>query len=240
MSLRTLLSVLVVSAAVGGVARADGPAAGVVELFTSQGCSSCPPADANLRDFAANGSVVALGYHVDYWDYLGWKDTLGSAANSERQHGYARTLGARSVYTPQAVLNGATHVNGADGGAIRRGLADGTLTVPVSLARVEDRVVASTGEGPAPRGEAVIVFVWTRSEAAVTIERGENRGETIRYVNAVMAISTTGMYHGKASQFEMPVSEAARAGADGCAVLVQEIGTGGAPGAILGAAQIRL
>ena len=82
--------------------------AGVVELFTSQGCSSCPPADAILEDLAKKGDVVALAYHVDYWDYLGWQDTLASPDNTARQYEYAKAFGVRSVYTPQAVING-TH-----------------------------------------------------------------------------------------------------------------------------------
>jgi hypothetical protein len=79
--------------------------AGVVELFTSQGCSSCPPADHVLDELASSGDVIALGYHVDYWDYLGWKDTLGSPENTKRQYQYGKSLGERSVYTPQAVIN---------------------------------------------------------------------------------------------------------------------------------------
>ncbi|MBK8456259.1 MAG: DUF1223 domain-containing protein [Phyllobacteriaceae bacterium] len=218
----------------------DVPAHGVVELFTSQGCSSCPPADANLAKLAQDKNLVTLAYHVDYWDYLGWRDTLASPANTERQHGYARMFDARSVYTPQAVLNGRTHVNGADGPAVSAALETSKLGVAVRLTRIDDRVVAETGTGPAPTGEAVIVFVWYKGDAAVKVERGENKGDTIRYVNSVLSVSTTGMYHGEAGRFEMPVSEAAKSGADGCAVLVQEIGPGGAPGAILGAAAIRL
>ena len=91
---------------------------GVVELFTSQGCNSCPPADAALAKLAARGDVVALGYHVDYWDYLGWSDTLGSKANTERQYAYARGLNRRGVYTPQAVINGRAHTNGGRYGEI--------------------------------------------------------------------------------------------------------------------------
>ena len=93
---------------------------GVVELFTSQGCSSCPPADAVLAELAEAGDVVALGYHVDYWDYLGWKDTLGSPENTARQYEYGKSFGDRSVYTPQAVINGRTHVNGAKREAVAR------------------------------------------------------------------------------------------------------------------------
>ena len=88
--------------------------AGVVELFTSQGCSSCPPADEIFGELARKGDVIALAYHVDYWDYLGWQDTLATQDNTARQYDYAKTFGARSVYTPQAVINGRTHVNGVE------------------------------------------------------------------------------------------------------------------------------
>ena len=88
---------------------------GVVELFTSQGCNSCPPADAVLAKLAKRGDVVALGYHIDYWDYLGWRDTLASPAFTARQNAYRKTLGTTDVYTPQAVLNGRMDINGADG-----------------------------------------------------------------------------------------------------------------------------
>lgn len=223
-----------------GLPAAAEPARAVVELFTSQGCSSCPPADAALADLATADDLVALSYHVDYWDYLGWRDTLASPENTRRQQLYARTFGTGSVYTPQAVLNGRRHVSGADRAAIDAGLADPPLPVAVSLVRDGDRVIAETAAGPTPAGEVVILFVWFRAAVDVTIERGENRGAALRYVNAVTAFTTAGMYHGGADRFEQPVSEAARAGADGCAVLVQEIGAGGAPGAILGAAQIRL
>ena len=91
----------------------------VVELFTSQGCSSCPPADALLGRLVEDKSVVALSFSIDYWDYLGWRDTLGSPANSERQRGYARARGDGRVYTPQIVVDGVTHVNGADEEAVR-------------------------------------------------------------------------------------------------------------------------
>ncbi|TIO36397.1 MAG: DUF1223 domain-containing protein, partial [Mesorhizobium sp.] len=83
---------------------------GVVELFTSQGCSSCPPADEFFAELAAKENVVALAYHVNYWDYLGWQDTLSNKENTERQYDYMRAFGSRSVYTPQAVINGRSHV----------------------------------------------------------------------------------------------------------------------------------
>src|SRR5690606_37964175 len=98
-------------------------ARGVVEFFTSQGCGSCPAADRILAELADKEEVVVLGYHVDYWDYLGWKDTLASPIFSELQQLYARSLATRGVYTPQAVVNGRVDVNGGDRRAIDRALA---------------------------------------------------------------------------------------------------------------------
>ncbi|MCX7303033.1 MAG: DUF1223 domain-containing protein [Hyphomicrobiales bacterium] len=153
---------------------------GVVELFTSQGCNSCPPADKVLAELAEKGEVVALGYHVDYWDYLGWKDTLATPENTERQHLYGKAFQERSVYTPQAVINGRLHVNGA-------------------------------------RREAV-------------------RASPITYANPVTSVQTAGMWHGKATRFELPRSEVTKTG--GCAILLQAFSKLGLPGPILGAAVV--
>src|SRR5690348_16665641 len=120
-----------------GVAAA-GPRA-LLELFTSQGCSSCPPADRLLGEFAADSSIVALSLPIDMWDYLGWKDTLALPGHSVRQRAYARQRGDRQVYTPQMVVNGVTHVVGSDRAAIERAIAETdndamVMSVPVLLA----------------------------------------------------------------------------------------------------------
>src|SRR5262249_38718848 len=116
-------------------ARAGEPRA-VVELFTSQGCSSCPPADKLLAELSADPSLVALSVRMDYWDYLGWKDTLASSAHSARQRAYAHQRGDRQVYTPQAVVNGAAHALGSDRAAIERAITQtnqkpGVMSLPV-------------------------------------------------------------------------------------------------------------
>src|SRR5271169_6656660 len=101
-----------------GIARAESRA--LLELFTSQGCSSCPAADKLLGDLAADPSLIALSLPIDYWDYLGWKDTLASPGDSARQRAYAHVRGDRQVYTPQIVVNGAMHVLGSDQSAVER------------------------------------------------------------------------------------------------------------------------
>src|SRR6516164_11066157 len=110
----------------------------VVELFTSQGCSSCPPADKILGELAKDPSVIALSMPIDYWDYLGWKDTLADARFSARQQAYSRVRGDRDVYTPQVIVNGSAHVVGSDRTAIESAIGttrgtDGVMSVPVSL-----------------------------------------------------------------------------------------------------------
>jgi len=215
---------------------------GVVELFTSQGCSSCPPADAALEELAARGDVVALGYHVDYWDYLGWSDTLGSKANSERQYAYAKGLKRRGVYTPQAVINGRSHTNGAHYREIvatmkQDAAAEQGLVVGLKLTDLGDRMhVSADGASVIDAGKVHIVLIYFRRHSDVEIQRGENAGKTISYVNAVIDIQTIGMWEGKPLTVDIPNSEFTAKNADGCAVLLQKATTSGHPGEIIGAA----
>ncbi|MBC7280864.1 DUF1223 domain-containing protein [Hoeflea sp.] len=213
---------------------------GVVELFTSQGCSSCPPADAELARLAQAGEVLALSYHVDYWNYLGWADTLSSRASTDRQYGYAQTLGRKNVYTPQAVINGQDHVNGADAPAIASML--GTLTstgaglhVDVSADLDADGLSISVGEG---QGKASIVAVYFDDVTRVKIESGENAGRVITYHHSVREIQTVGMWSGETVDLELPASLISAHPGRGCAILLQVVDKDGAPGRILGAAMI--
>ncbi|TPK39158.1 DUF1223 domain-containing protein [Mesorhizobium sp. B2-5-4] len=214
---------------------------GVVELFTSQGCSSCPPADAFFAELATRQDLVALAYHVDYWDYLGWKDTLSHKENTERQYDYMRYFSSRSVYTPQAVLNGRMHVNGAnrgevDGALARMARAGEGMRVPVKVSRTGDRVIIDTGDAGAGPNDAHVVIVYFDAPQTVKIGQGENSGRKMTYWNAVTGIQTAGMWHGKAQRYELPLSEITKKG--GCAVLLQSVGKDGLPGPILGAAFI--
>lgn len=217
---------------------------GVVELFTSQGCGSCPPADAVLADLAQQDDIVALAYHVNYWDYLGWQDTLSSPESTQRQYDYMKSFGTRSVYTPQAVINGRSHVNGAVRsmvtGAIESMASAGKgPQVGVSVVQSGDNVVIQTEAASQPVGEAHVVLVYYDKVQPVVISRGENTGKTVTYWNAVKGIQTAGAWHGKPARYEMPVSEMAKKG-ENCAVLLQSAGKDGAPGPILGAAVIRV
>ena len=156
---------------------------GVVELFTSQGCSSCPPADAVLGELAQQGNLVALSYHVDYWNYLGWEDTLSSKESTDRQYAYARTLGRKSVYTPQVVINGRDHINGADKRGIDRKVEDfdrsgSGLTVPIEAALDGEKIRINIGEG---EGKANVILVYFDRQNTVNIKRGENGGRKLVY-----------------------------------------------------------
>lgn len=232
-ALGTLTAIL---AATSAGAEAGRPV-GVVELFTSQGCSSCPPADALFGDFATADDIVALAYHVDYWDYLGWKDTLGSHRNTRRQRAYAGSLDG-SVYTPQVVVNGRRDVIGSHGvtirGALKKmaGTADG-LTVDVDVTETDTSIMISVGDAAGGATEAEVVLARFIPRQRVQVTRGENRGRTIDYRNSVTGLQIVGMWHGKAARYELPRDVIASE--EGCAVLLQVFDEQGNPGAILGA-----
>ncbi|MER8748206.1 thioredoxin family protein [Mesorhizobium sp. M1050] len=214
---------------------------GVVELFTSQGCTSCPPADVLFAEFAAREDIVALAYHVDYWDYLGWQDTLSRKENTERQYDYMRAFGSRSVYTPQAVVNGRVHVNGAsrgevDGALARMARSGEGMRVAIKVSRTSDRVMIDTGDAGSGPSDAHVVIVYFDPPQTIKIGEGENTGRKMTYWNSVTGIQTAGMWHGKAQRYELPMSEITKKG--GCAVLLQSVGKDGLPGPILGAAFI--
>ena len=245
MKLGLFAAALLAALSSGSAVAADGkrPKA-VVELFTSQGCNSCPPADVMLGQLAAKDDVIALAYHVDYWDYLGWKDTLASPDNTARQQEYARALGNRSVYTPQAIVNGQVHMNGAkhakvDAAVERMAGTRSGLTVDVDVAYKGGSVIITTGKASMPVTDAHVVLVYFHPATKVEIARGENKGRQFTFRNAVAGFHTAGMWHGAPTRYELPMSEIAKRGVGGCAVLIQERTAGGLPGAILGAAVIQ-
>ncbi len=210
----------------------------VVELFTSQGCSSCPPADELLARLAREPDIVALSLHVDYWDYLGWKDTLGNAVFSERQRGYASRRRDGQVYTPQAVVAGVAHALGSDRAAIEKAIdkARGkfsALTVPVSLAEMKDKVQVRV-DGPVPAG-AQLWILGVAGRETVRIARGENKGREATYVNVVKQMTKVADVTAPAS-FDIPLAIAKPAGCDGYVALIQ-MGNPNEPQTILGAAK---
>lgn len=205
----------------------------VVELYTSQGCSSCPPADAILHDLAGMDGVLALALHVDYWDYIGWTDSFGQAAFTARQESYARAGGENTIYTPQMIVGGLDAVVGADAMAVMAGVrAHAALGPMVALQvtaaggrlRIEAR---NLGGVTAP---VLIQLVRYLPLATVEITRGENAGQTLAYANVVTSWQLLGRWDGLAPL----VMESSIAGTDRAAIVVQEQG----PGLILAAAQL--
>ena len=221
------------------VARAAEPRA-LLELFTSQGCSSCPAADKLLGELMSDPLLIALSLPIDYWDYLGWKDTLASPAHSARQRAYARMRGDRQVYTPQIVVNGAMHVLGSDKAAIERTIAQtdnrsGVMSVPVSMT-VDGNGLSVNVESAESAHNAGEVWLCPLARAiAVAIGRGENRGRTITYHNVVRGWLKLGDWTGAAATWNIPMSKIKGDGIDAAAIMVQE-GTRDKPGIILGAA----
>ena len=239
-----LAAVALAFAGFAGMADAETPTRplGVIELFTSQGCNSCPPADELFAEFAAQDDMVALAYHVTYWDYLGWQDKLASAENTERQYAYMRAFGARSVYTPQAVINGRTHVNGAKSedvtGALDNLAETGQgMNVDLKVTDNGDTFTIEVGAAKGPASPAHVVIVHYQPPQVVDLQKGENKGRSVTYWNAVTDLHTAGMWHGQTQRFELPKSEVEKKG--GCAVLLQAVGKDGVPGPILGAAVVR-
>src|ERR1700742_4940255 len=144
-----------VCAIVAIVAPAHADPRAVVELFTSQGCSSCPPADKIIGDLAKDPNVIALSMPIDYWDYLGWKDTLADSRFSARQKAYSHMRGDRDVYTPQAVINGSAHVIGSDRASIEGAIKDteksaGVMSVPVTLTLSGKQINVSVAASKSP------------------------------------------------------------------------------------------
>ncbi len=186
--------------------------------------------------------MVALSYHVDYWDYLGWKDSLARPENTQRQRDYARMFAARSVYTPQAVINGRAHVNGSSRAKIDATLdkfsgGSGGLSVPVTVTRSGETLSISTGDAAAHGPKtANVLLVFYDQQSPVEIVRGENAGKTVTYVNPVTGFHSAGMWNGKAKTYELPIAEVDKKGTGGCAVLLQVTGDDGLPGPIIGAA----
>jgi hypothetical protein len=222
-------------------AQATDPRA-VVELFTSQGCSSCPAADRLMGELSKDPSIVALSMPIDYWDYLGWKDTLADSRFSARQRAYSHVRGDRDVYTPQAVINGSVHVIGSDRSSIETAIgetekASGVMSVPVSMSVTGGQInvsVAASRNGPAAmHGE---VWICSVSKAVpISIGRGENRGREITYYNVVRNLLKVGDWNGTSYSWTVPLENILRDGVDAAAVYVQD-GNRDKPGPMLGAA----
>jgi hypothetical protein len=219
-------------------AAAPGKPRVVVELFTSQGCSSCPPADKLLTDLARDPGVLALTMPVDYWDYLGWKDTLAERAFTERQKAYGEIRGDRQVYTPQAVINGVAHAVGSNADAITSAAktdgAHGSLSIPLTIETTATSVKVSVPAQPGAAPATVFLFpVMKRMEVA--IGRGENKGQTVTYTNVVREVVPMGTWKGEAKTFEVSIDQLSKGKRCDTYAAVLQAGGPGKPGVILGA-----
>jgi hypothetical protein len=236
-----LASATSLSSATSGVDAPGTPVRGVVELFTSQGCSSCPPADALLKTLAEDPSIIALSLPVDYWNYLGWKDTFASPRNSERQRNYARARGDGAIYTPQAIINGAVHVNGASEEAIKQAIVDtakvaGPQHIPVRFWQERNTLNFALGAeepGHAPR-EATIWLGVVQTSGSVDIKQGENEGKTLTYANIVRELTPIGIWKGQPVEVQLPRAAMMQAEVQKIVVLVQEGRSGPIIGATMG------
>lgn len=216
----------------------------VVELFTSQGCSSCPPADKLLGELVDKPGIIALTQAVDYWDYLGWKDENARAQHTERQQNYARARGDRRIYTPQMVINGQRHVVGSRRGDVSRSIEQAAKAPTIgimteTMADVLKVNVAGSLSGNASVKDCTLYLVLFKKAVSVAIKRGENRGRTVIYHNVVTNMRPIGMWHGKAMSIELPLRDIRKDGYDGYAVLLQA-DVNGLPGPIHGAAMASL
>lgn len=207
----------------------------VVELFTSQGCSSCPPADALLTSLAERDDIVALAYHVDYWDYIGWEDTFGEKGFSDRQRGYAKSLGSSRIFTPQMVINGTEGVVGSRRDDVHDAVTSAQLPLPLSL-RVEQDMLKVTVPADATLDNASIWLVRYLDRADVLIEKGENAGKTMVYTQVVVDRQVIGLWESATgAEIKLPLDQFGTDDNGGVAILVQGE-RNGVPGPILGAA----
>ena len=199
----------------------------LVELFTSQGCNSCPPADAYLTELARQPGVIALAYHIDYWDQLGWRDPFSSPAATDRQRNYARLLGLKTIYTPQMVVNGRYDVVGSHREAVAAAIAESSRQPPaaaVTLIPAADALSVRVGAG---KGEGRIWLASYDLRHETHVRAGENAWRSIENVNIVRGIQEIGRWRGT----DMTVSQPRPGAGTGAAVFVQA-----ADGTVLGVA----
>jgi hypothetical protein len=201
----------------------------VVELFTSQGCNSCPPADAFLGKLAERSDVLPLAFHVDYWNYIGWNDPYASKLATQRQHDYARHLNLRYVYTPQMVINGTTEGVGSErlsiGPMIKAAEDAKALHQHVGIARNGDGTLVIHVDASAGAEPATLWLVAFDHEHATPVLHGENEGQTLKEYQVVRSFAAIGTWRGAALDLTLS-AEHQPAGDRGLAVLLQQGGTG--------------
>lgn len=238
---RSFITATALAISVFGSAHAASQKRAVIELFTSQGCSSCPPADKILAEYAQSKDVLALSWHVDYWNYLGWKDTFSKADFTNRQRQYGAAFRQRSIYTPEAVVNGRDHVVGSRRNDLVNLIdtlakAGQGVSVPLNVEKSASQVRISADNTGDTKSTLWLVY-YNKSEK-VKIKRGENRGETITYHNIVRDVSMLGMAKNGKVDVTLPLDALKMKGHDACALILQASTANGLPGPILGATVI--
>jgi len=223
--------VAAVAVSFAATAAADERASPVlVELFTSQGCSSCPPADRYASELARRDDVLVLSFHVNYWDYIGWKDPFATERTTARQHAYARAMGQRHVYTPQMVIGGTLHEVGSDVAAIERAVAEvaaGQVVRPrIHMAVVGGETLRIEIGAGNYDSIADVLLVRYDFEHRTEVPRGENAGHSLVNTNVVRHIRKIGSWSGPAARVDLDWSDITATGNDRCAVIVQVTGTG--------------
>jgi hypothetical protein len=236
MELRFWLTLMIGIVGIAASAAAQAPRepqmagnATVLELFTSQGCSSCPAADKLFKAYSARRDIVALSMSVDYWDYLGWKDTLANAKFTKRQRTYANARGDGQVYTPQVVVNGRAHVVGSAKSEIEQALkvaANEPALVNLkadfgSKDMIEINLSAATGAG-----EMTVWIAVVQPEVQVDVKSGENRGQRLTYFNVVRELVPAGTWTGVTATIRHQAANLSGHASDRFAVFVQK-GAGG-------------
>ncbi len=202
----------------------------VIELFTSQGCSSCPPADALAAQLARRGDVLVLSYHVDYWNYLGWRDTFSNEGSTRRQKAYAKAMGQRMVYTPQIIVNGVKAMVGSDAGAVLAAIeavAAGPSGAALTLRAEAGEALATASMADSAPGVVVLVAYGASEE--VSVDLGENAGRDLVTTNPVIEWTTLGAVDAEPRSWRAHVPDGAR----GVAALLQ-----GRDGAIVASAAV--
>lgn len=237
-TLKSLVASAILTLGLSGPAIADDGAPVVVELFTSQGCSSCPPAEAFLHDLADRDDVIALEFHIDYWDYIGWADPYADPKFTDRQRLYAANLDSRYVYTPQMVIDGTAHEVGSKRSAVltlieqSRDLKTDRPVIAIAHDAGSGHMVDLSIAGPELVEPYDIVMVTFDASHLTEVKRGENRGKVLENRNVVRSLTKIGEWRGGTLTKTVDLSD--MTGDGGCAILIQH--PGGGP--ILAAAKI--
>jgi hypothetical protein len=241
-ALTSLVAACLVLGTVSREAAADGQHKTVLELFTSQSCSSCPPADALLKKFVGEDEVIALSFPVDYWDYTGWKDTLATPENADRQQFYAQhcSVSSNRIYTPQMAVNGLALVPGGSEDRIKTEIAHTSdmlkdARVPVTINFAGNGLTVTTGDaGEGKHASGTVLLAAVTKSVEVEIRKGENAGKRVTYSNVVRQIIPLGKWTGTAAQFDVSAEKMGEKSPDLFVAMLQADDDG----SILGAADI--